>query len=171
MKTAAALTLSLMALAGCGGPEGGPQSVYNNCTVTFTGGPGGTHGCSVAGGFDSGENATVITLALTSGSGISTFLWGMLVAGAEAQVKTYANGSESADAALVLSNSKTWTQKYESGGADNLGTSSFKISSVKTVSTNAGGKVYFLTGSLDLTLSPDDGTGATGNVTAKATFN
>lgn len=169
-----ALALAAMAAAACGGSASTGVGGNTTCTETATGAQSVTLDCTnhVLGTYTTGNNAGAISIsAPATGSGSVSGGTTISFSG-EPTAKTYKTG----DAGLIAfiqfgSSSNLWVvQNDGTSSSSNQGTFTLTVSSVNTVTTGSGAKIYTIHGTMDAVAPAYSSTSATGTVNLHTTF-
>ena len=179
MRAADALVMSvvvLSALAACSSGDAVPPEVKDNGTCTFSGAITGTHTCTVAGAFTTGERVGIIEISYNLAAGyadggvVGDTLYGTIGFPAAPVPGTYTGTSASVVPGytqITLANVSNSTERWATTA---VGSFSLVLTTVSLLGNDPEiGAIYRPTGSLDATLVPA-GAGTTGNVTLHATF-
>ncbi len=147
------------------------NSSGTGCSFTLSGALTGTPGCTPLGTFwTSDDNKTAFGFTPNFSSDPAVLVT-IAVAG-EATATTYHETDAGAVAGISVSSSggSQWAMQTADGGTPASGSYTLTFSSVSTITSDAGTKVYQVHGTLTATLPAVAGSGATGTVTLKATF-
>lgn len=160
------------AVAACGGSAPiGPSK----CTVTFSGAITGSGTCAVAGGngYKNGSSGNGVGIGLTATvAGINSFAFALDLGTTAVTAGTYSNTTTSASAgtAITSPSNQAWVQSHSSNQSDQ-GSYTLTITDLGPGVTSSGGTAYVaMHGSLNATLTPVTGSGASGNVTVSVSF-
>src|SRR5207249_3269337 len=131
----------------------------------------GTYSCTAgfSAGFSTSENRTAVNI---QAAGSPTPAQAAISFPGEAHTGTFTQADTGAKAALyAASGTNFWSAAVGSTTAsDNQGSYSMNLTSVSTLASTSSGKAYTVHGTVDGTLLPVSGSGASGNVTFHATF-
>ena len=174
MKIPSAFLLaSTLAAAGCGGSDTNALTGSQSCTLTLSGAISATAACQAVGAYSSGSGQLGFTISLKgTPTGLQSFGFAVDLPGLSLSAATFNNGNATkAGTALVgTAATQAWAQLYNQGGADQ-GAWSLTLSSTGNELDSGNDRAWIAPhGSYTATLAPVAGGGATGNVTATATF-
>jgi hypothetical protein len=147
------------------------------CTITLSGAITATSGCTAtAVHYDLGNDTVISIVGLPADAGYSLFSFGSDLGTEDISAVIHYDVDNVRNAETVASAGQTssWEQSLRVGSSHpDQGTFSLFIESAGLKITNgsdAGATWVYVSGSLDATLPPLIGTGATGTVTARVTF-
>lgn len=175
------LGLVLIGVVGCGGNgggaggSGGDMSMANGtpCALTASGAVSGSWDCgTVSAVWTESSGLGAVAFVVSNGAPL-TLLTVNLTRMGELTTGSYSDNDSGATSASVAQEAgtppPTWAMSV--GGSDpKQGSYTMSLATAARLVDTAQGKTYTVHGSADLTLVPQSGSGATGNLMLHATF-
>jgi hypothetical protein len=148
---------------GAGGTGGGP------CTITISGATQATLTCQASSLFDGSHNRGSVTLSVPNAAPLSSVVIDLARPG-EVMTGMWANTDSGAMGGIdvIASNSQAWSASQASPNSQ--GSYTMDLTAANVIGQTTSAKTYLVHGTIDATLPPIAGTGATGNVTFHASF-
>lgn len=170
MRSMAAACIAAVLVAGCsssdnGGDGGGGAP---SCTIHFTGGPVAdpSLACSVAAVFATSTNTSGVSI---SGSASGLDVQFAMVNHGDLGTGDFSNTTPQVSGSLTIqTGGHVWVVNDDGDTQD--GSFTLHITNITTQTSDATGKSYIISGSLDASAPADSLSGATGTVTVHATF-